>query len=158
MIISKIVIRRAFPPKADPCLSARAAPLAESAWRIEYNNFSLCAIHYTLCFFLSALSIVGCVQTKAGCAQAKDYVGFHHGYLNVGMKQSFGQGGSKKNYYNVDKDTVITIGENKDDIIVDIGYPDKRERSLEGYEVWIYSEKKLKLFFDKKHLREWRNL
>jgi hypothetical protein len=139
MIIKKVVLRKAL-----------------NAWRIAYDKLSLCAMLYALCLLLSTLFIAGCAQTKAGCAQAKNYVGVSHGHLNVGMKQHFGQGANKKNFYNIDKDTVIAVGDSKESVILSIGYPDKCERSLEGYEVWVYNAKRLKLFFDKEYLKEWR--
>jgi hypothetical protein len=112
----------------------------------------------TLCFLLSTIFMLGCAQAKMGCAQAKDYVGVHHGSLTVGMKQGFGQGGEKKNYYVVDKDSVVAIGDSKEAIIRTLSYPDKIERSIDGYEVWIYNGKKIKLFLDKEYLKGWSSL
>jgi hypothetical protein len=141
MIIKKVAIR-----------------IAHGAERIAYKNYSLCAMLFALCILFVTLFAAGCAQTKMGCAQAKDYVGVHHGSLTVGMKQRFGQGGNKKNYYVVDKDSVVAVGDNKEAIARNLGYPDKVERSIDGYEVWVYKERKVKLFLDKEYLKEWRNL
>lgn len=109
-------------------------------------------------FSLIAVLLIGCAQAKMGCAQAKDYVGVRHGNFTVGMKQRFGQGGEKKNYYAVDEDNVVAVGDNKEAIIRNLGYPDKVERSIDGYEVWVYDKEKVKLFLDKECLKEWRSI
>lgn len=106
-------------------------------------------------FLLSIIFVTGCAQVKAGYSQARDYVGVHHGKVNVGLRQNFGQGLDKKNYYVINKDNIIAVGDSKEEVIKNAGYADKIERSIDGYEVWVYNQKKIKLFFDKEHLKEW---
>jgi mannitol-1-phosphate/altronate dehydrogenase len=49
----------------------------------------------------------------------------------------------------------IIKGDSKDEIISKLGYADKKEVTIEGYECWIYEKTRLKLFFKGDHLREW---
>lgn len=94
----------------------------------------------------------------SGCSSVDDYVGVTHGYLTVGMKQKFGDGGEKKNFYALDDMTIIAPGELKQTVWEKIGLPDKVESNNEGYEIWIYEERKIKLFFEKEKFREWAYL
>ncbi len=90
-----------------------------------------------------------------GCARAGNFVGATHGYVTVGMKQKFGSGGEKESCYAIDNMTVIAPGELKRSVKEKIGSPDKVESTVEGYEVWIYKERNIKLFFEKEKFREW---
>lgn len=90
-----------------------------------------------------------------GCARVGDYVGTTHGYLTLGMKQKFGGGGEKKNYYALDEMTIISPGALKPDVREKLGLPDKIESNIEGYEIWIYNNRKIKLFFENEKFREW---
>ncbi len=93
-----------------------------------------------------------------GCSDVGDYVGVTHGYLTLGMKQKFGDGGEKKKIYALDDTTVIAPGEFKQAIREKIGLPDKVQSNNEGYEIWIYEERNIKLFFEKEKFREWAYL
>lgn len=93
-----------------------------------------------------------------GCNDVGDYVGATHGYLTLGMKQKFGEGGEKKRFYTLDNTTVIAPGELKQAVCEKIGLPDKVQSNNEGYEIWIYEERNIKLFFEKEKFREWAYL
>ncbi|MFA5007690.1 MAG: hypothetical protein WC546_00500 [Candidatus Omnitrophota bacterium] len=106
-------------------------------------------------FFLTILMLIFCF---CSCAGAGDYVGATHGYLTVGMKRKFGDGGEKKNFYALDNTTVIAPGELKQTVREKIGLPDKIQSNNEGYEVWIYDSRNIKLFFEEEKFREWAYL
>ncbi|MEI8350604.1 MAG: hypothetical protein WCI77_10695 [Candidatus Omnitrophota bacterium] len=93
-----------------------------------------------------------------GCARAGDYAGVNHGYMTVGIKQRFGEGADNRKYYVTKEGIELLPGAGKDTIRQHIGAPDKIQRNNEGYEVWTYNERKLKLYFDKERFREWANL
>jgi len=93
-----------------------------------------------------------------GCADAGDYVGVTHGYLTLGMNQKLGSGGEKKKFYALSETTVIAPGELKQTVRDKIGLPDKVQSNNEGYEIWIYEERNIKLFFEKEKFREWAYL
>jgi hypothetical protein len=90
-----------------------------------------------------------------GCTRVGDYVGASHGYVTLGMKQKFGDGGEKKNYYALDEMTIIAPGALKPDVREKLGLPDKVESNIEGYEIWIYESRNIKLFFEKEKFKEW---
>lgn len=92
------------------------------------------------------------------CAGAGDYVGTTHGYLTLGMKQKFGEGGEKKKFYPFNDTNAIEPGEPKQAVKNKIGLPDKIETNNEGYEIWTYKERNVKLFFEKEKFREWAYL
>jgi hypothetical protein len=93
-----------------------------------------------------------------GCTRVGDYVGASHGYVTLGMKQKFGNGGEKKNYYALDEMTIIAPGDFKPDVREKLGLPDKVESNIEGYEIWIYGDRNIKLFFEKEKFKEWAYL
>jgi len=101
------------------------------------------------------LGLVFSLIFLSGCAHVGDYVGTTHGYLTVGRKLKFGDGGEKKNYYILDDITVIAPGELKQAVREKIGLPDKVESNNEGYEIWVYEDRNIKLFFEKEKFREW---
>lgn len=93
-----------------------------------------------------------------GCAKADNYVGATHGYFTVGMKQGFGEGGEKKKFYALDDMDLIIPGALKQSVRNKIGLPDKIEMNNEGYEIWIYEERNIKLFFEGEKFKEWAYL
>jgi hypothetical protein len=106
-------------------------------------------------FFLTVFLLFFCL---CGCNDAGDYVGVTHGYLTLGMKQKFGEGGEKKKFYALSDTTVIAPGELKQAVCDKIGLPDKVQSNNEGYEIWIYEKRNIKLFFEKEKFREWAYL
>lgn len=90
-----------------------------------------------------------------GCAHAGDYVGATHGYVTLGMKQGFGEGGDKKKYYIIDEMTIISPGDPKPSVKDKLGLPDEIKTNIEGYEIWTYKNRNIKFFFEKERFREW---
>lgn len=89
------------------------------------------------------------------CAQMRDYVADKDDIAGVGIKTGFDEGVDKKDYYMVDKRTSIILRDTKNEVISKIGMPTKREKTLEGYDCWIYEDKKIKLFFEGEYLNRW---
>lgn len=92
------------------------------------------------------------------CARAGEYAGVNHGYVTVGLKQRFGSGADKKKYHLTKEGAELIPGASKEIVRREIGAPDKIQSNNEGYEVWIYNERKLKLYFDKERLSEWNRI
>ncbi len=90
-----------------------------------------------------------------GCVQMRDYTGTRDGNFVVGVRNGFDQGVDKKSYCLVGEDIVLIIGDTKNDVIFKIGLPTKTKIELDGYENWMYEEKRIDLFFRGKRLRGW---
>ncbi len=90
-----------------------------------------------------------------GCVQMRDYTGTRDGNFVVGVRNGFDQGVDKKSYCIVGEDIVLIIGDTKDDIIFKIGLPTRTKIELDGYENWMYEERKIDLLFSGKRLRGW---
>jgi len=99
-------------------------------------------------FILVLFSTYGCVQTK-------DYTGIRDGSFGFDLNKGFDQGLDKKDYYVISEDIALIIGDTKNDIVFKIGLPAKIEIGLDGYENWMYEEKKIDLFFRGNRLRDW---
>ena len=91
----------------------------------------------------------------SGCVQMRDYTGTREGAAGLDVKNRFGAGLEKKDYYVVKDGDGIVIGDNKDEVIAMLGLPDQVNTTLEGYEYWTYDKRSLKLFFSQDRLREW---
>lgn len=94
----------------------------------------------------------------SGCTNVADHAGTTHGYLTVGMNQHFGDGGEKKDYYTLDEMTLIVPGDLKPSVREKLGLPDEVKSNNEGYEIWIYKDRNIELFFEDEKFREWAYL
>lgn len=90
-----------------------------------------------------------------GCVQMRDYTGAKDGNFVVGLKSGFDRGVDKKSYYIVGEDIALIIGDTKNDIVFKMGLPAKTKIELDGYENWMYEDKKIDLFFSGNRLRGW---
>jgi len=105
--------------------------------------------NFALCFLILILvSIYGCVQMR-------DYTGVRDGSFGLDINKGFDQGVDKKDYYIISEDVALIIGDTKNDVIFKIGLPTKTAIELDGYEKWIYEDKKIDLFFKADRLRSW---
>lgn len=93
-----------------------------------------------------------------GCIQMRDYTGVKNGAFGLNVKKSFGEGKEKKDYYVIKGGEGIVIGDTKKEIIALIGLPDKVSTTLEGYECWVYEERKIELLFHEGRLKDWQQL
>ena len=90
-----------------------------------------------------------------GCVQMRDYTGVRDGTFGLDVNKGFDQGVDKKSYCIIDEDIALIVGDTKNDIVFKIGLPTKVETGLDGYENWMYEEKKIDLFFSGKRLKGW---
>ena len=96
------------------------------------------------------------ITAFSGCVQMRDYTGVRDGAAGLDIKNQFGPGQSTKDYYVVSAGDGIVVGDTKDEVIAQLGLPDEVSTTLEGYEVWIYKTRSLKLFFSGDRFREWQ--
>ena len=90
-----------------------------------------------------------------GCVQMRDYTGTRDGDFVVGMQNGFDQGVDKKSYRVIGENITLIIGDTKNDIVFKIGLPTKTKLELDGYENWMYDDRKIDLFFSGNRLRGW---
>jgi len=93
---------------------------------------------------------------SSSCIQMRDYVGTREGAVGLDLKKGIGPGEIKKDYYVVSEGTGIVVGDTRDEVITKMGIPDEVESTLEGYESWIYNERKVRLLFDDDRLDDWQ--
>ena len=93
-----------------------------------------------------------------GCVQMRDYTGIKEGAFGLDIRKGFGEGNIKKDYYAIgDRDGLI-IGDTAREVTLKIGLPDKVETTQEGYEAWVYEDRKVKFLFEDGKLRDWQNI
>ena len=85
----------------------------------------------------------------------RDYTGTRDGNFVVGVHSGFDQGVDKKSYCVVGEDITLIIGDTKNDITFKIGLPTKTKIELDGYENWMYEDRKIDLFFSGNRLKSW---
>jgi len=90
-----------------------------------------------------------------GCVQMRDYTGTRNGAFCFDVNKGFDQGVDKKDYYVISEDIALIIGDTKNDIVFKVGLPAKIKIELDGYENWMYEDKKIDLFFVGNRLRGW---
>ena len=90
-----------------------------------------------------------------GCVQMRDYTGIREGAFGLDVNKGFDQGVDKKDYYLINEDVALIVGDSKDEVIFKIGLPDSIKMELDGHESWIYKERKIDLFFSDGRLRSW---
>lgn len=93
----------------------------------------------------------------SSCVQMRDYTGIRNGSFGIDIKKGFGQGKEKKDYYITEDGVSFVVHDKKSEIVSKLGFPDERDVTLEGYECWIYKNRKLKLFFQDNYLKEWES-
>ncbi|MBP7088962.1 MAG: hypothetical protein KBB01_06690 [Candidatus Omnitrophica bacterium] len=91
----------------------------------------------------------------SGCVKLRDYTGVKGGAFGLDIERKFGSGTDKKDYYQLENGEVIIIGDTKKEVIMKIGLPAKIEKTLDGYEKWVYESKEIELFFKGKRLYDW---
>jgi hypothetical protein len=93
----------------------------------------------------------------SGCADLNRYVAADRGFVSLRAKQEFGLGQERNNYYVIEGVGTIHLGDTKNAVSTLLGRPDNITSSFEGYEIWTYELKKIKIYFDQryvKHIRE----
>lgn len=90
-----------------------------------------------------------------GCVQVRDYTGTRDGSFVVGLNKGFDQGVESKSYYVFGEDKAIIAGDTKKDVIFKIGLPTETNAELDGYQRWVYEDKRIDLFFSGNRLRGW---
>lgn len=93
----------------------------------------------------------------SACVQMRDYTGIRNGSFGIDIQKGFGEGKEKKDYYITEDGVSFVVHDKKSEIVSKLGFPDEREVTLEGYECWIYKNRKLKLFFQDDYLKEWKS-
>jgi hypothetical protein len=88
-----------------------------------------------------------------GCVFLRGYVSGEEGAISVRAKKAFGQGNQIKEFYITKEGEIINLFDTKDRVKNILGVPSQKEYSLEGYTIWIYKEKQLKIYFDKGYVR-----
>ncbi|MFA7676776.1 MAG: hypothetical protein WCY34_01245 [Candidatus Omnitrophota bacterium] len=94
----------------------------------------------------------------SGCVQMRDCTGTREGAFGLDIKTGFDEGADKKDYHIVDEDTILIIGDTKNEIISKVGLPDRVHTTLEGYEIWIYEDERVELLFKENNVKSWRKL
>ncbi|MCP4652980.1 MAG: hypothetical protein GY858_06325 [Candidatus Omnitrophica bacterium] len=90
-----------------------------------------------------------------GCVEMRDYTGVKHGAFALCKEQGFGEGKDTKDYYVIDDQLALIVRDTKNEVTRKIGSPDTIERTIDGFDCWSYSERKLKLYFEGDHLKLW---
>lgn len=91
-----------------------------------------------------------------GCAKMRDYTFNKDGYFGFKLKKRIGEGQDfKKDYYLTAEGISLIVRDTKNEVITKLGLPDEVDRNVEDYDIWLYKERKLKLFFDKGYLNSW---
>ena len=106
---------------------------------------------------VKVLSIILLVSAT-GCVQMRDYTGVREGAFGLDIKKGIGEGELKKDYYVVKDGVGLFMGDSKGEVINIIGLPNDVDTTFEGYERWIYEERKVKLIFKDDKLYGWQNL
>jgi hypothetical protein len=92
-----------------------------------------------------------------GCADLRRYVAADRGFVSLRAKQEFGLGQEQNNYYVIEGNGTLSRGDTTHTVSTLLGRPDSISSSFEGYEIWTYELKKIKIYFDQgylKHIRE----
>ncbi len=105
-------------------------------------------------FFIASLVLI----TMTGCVKMRDYVGVRDGAFGVDLQTGLGTGADKKDYYMINEDTAIILGDTKNEIIQKMGLPSEVGTTLEGYETWSYAEEKIELIFKGDRLGGWTSI
>ncbi|UCD15916.1 MAG: hypothetical protein JSV34_02385 [Candidatus Omnitrophota bacterium] len=105
------------------------------------------------------ISVIVCLAVLTGCVGLRDYTFRKNGAVGLRLKQEIGEGLKEGKDYYVDRDGVyFVIHDTKDEILKKFGLPDKREKTVEGYDCWVYNSRKLKLFFKEDYLEDWQEI
>lgn len=103
--------------------------------------------NFFLCLLILAFTL--------GCVQMRDYTGTRDGSFGLDVNKGFDQGVDKKDYYLISEDVAIIARDTKDEVVFKIGLPTRVETDLDGYECWVYEDKKIDLFFGDNRLSSW---
>lgn len=100
--------------------------------------------------------VIFCLLFFCGCVKMRDYTYNKDGYFGLKVKKEIGQGGEVKDYYVTEDGIGLVVLDTKSEVTKKIGLPDNVEKTLEGYDCWIYESKGLKLFFNGDYLASWK--
>ncbi|MBU1122577.1 MAG: hypothetical protein ABIH71_03245 [Candidatus Omnitrophota bacterium] len=107
------------------------------------------------CLVFSVLCFVGSV----GCVKMRDYTYRENGSCGLRVKQEMGEGYQEgRDYYSANDGLYFIVRDTKDEIVKKMGLPDKREKTVEGYDCWVYKSRKLMLFFKDDYLESWEEI
>ena len=101
------------------------------------------------------LFFAGLVVIFSSCVQMRDYTGTRDGAFGLEKTKRFGKGDASKDYYVVSGGEGLVKNDTKDEVFIKMGTPDKIETSVEGYELWFYEARKVKLVFESDSLLKW---
>ncbi|MDD5070019.1 MAG: hypothetical protein PHV17_04760 [Candidatus Omnitrophica bacterium] len=101
------------------------------------------------------LFFAGLAMIFSSCVQLRDYTGARDGAFGLERTKRIGKGVASKDYYVVSGGEGIVKNDTKDEVFTKMGTPDKIETSVEGYELWFYEERKVKLTFENDALLKW---
>lgn len=85
---------------------------------------------------------------SVGCTSLRGYVSGERGFLSARVKQAWGEGEAVHEYYITREKYIVNVGDSNERIHDLLGFPDAMEQTLEGYEIWFYKNRNLKLYFD----------
>lgn len=94
-----------------------------------------------------------------GCVKMRDYTYKDDRSFGIRVKQEMGEGYEEsRDYYAADDGVYFVVRDTKDEIVKKMGSPDAREKTVEGYDCWVYENRKLMLYFDGDYLERWEEI
>lgn len=83
-----------------------------------------------------------------GCTKLRGYVARDKGFVSLRVKKLFGQGEEIKEFYVSSNGAIINIHDTQDRVFSVLGRPDRIESIWEGYQIWVYGNERLKIYFE----------